>query len=422
MRICAIARIGAAVVAVLSLSGCWLQPGYGPENQGWNPVESSLTLANVESLAPAWSTETHFVGTPLVAEGRVVVGGLDAGDTTGVQALSLASGAPLWTAEGDAVYPDLGMVIGPTISGGDVWIGGFPDPAPALSTNFTAFDLQDGSTTATFSENGLASRPVRMGDIVAQTTRLGVETTSPGTLIVRDRASMATAWTAALDGPPSGPLISGDRIYVGAGTRVHAFATDGCGSPTCTPLWSVNRAAPDADQQEVGVVAVTPAGEVLVTDNTTFTDPYTGRQYENGALIAYTPDGTAAWSEEVGFLSSLAVTDSTVYVGGYTMDGPEFEPPERHPYLKALQNGEPVWRASVSQTPGGFVAAGGVLYADRGSAVDAYDAAGCGSAFCSPVTSVTVDGSIGGMSVTAGRLLVASAAGATMRVTAFAPE
>lgn len=109
MRICAIARIGAAVVAVLSLSGCWLQPGYGPENQGWNPVESSLTLANVESLAPAWSTETHFVGTPLVAEGRVVVGGLDAGDTTGVQALSLASGAPLWTAEGDAVYPDLGM-------------------------------------------------------------------------------------------------------------------------------------------------------------------------------------------------------------------------------------------------------------------------------------------------------------------------
>jgi hypothetical protein len=421
MRMGALPRFGAAAVAVLSLSGCWLQPGYGPENQRWNPVESSLTLANVESLAPAWSTETSYAGTPLVAEGRVLVGGIDAEDTTGVQALSLASGAPLWTAGGDAVYPGLGVEIGPTISDGDVWIGGFPDPAPAFSSNFTAFDLQDGSTTATFSENGLVSHPVRMGDVVAQTTRLDAVPTSPGTLIVRDRTSMATVWTAALGGPPSAPVISDDRIYVGAGTRVYAFAAGGCGSPTCTPLWSRDRSDYHTESKEVRVVAVTPAGEVLVHDHATYVDPYTGERRGSGLLAAYTPDGTGLWSASVGSLSSLAVTDSTVYVGGYRMVGPEFEPPEQTPYLEAIENGARVWRASVSETPGDFVVAGGVLYAGRGSTVDAYDTAGCGSAVCSPVTSIAVDGTVEGMSVTAGRLLVASTAGATSRVTAFAP-
>jgi hypothetical protein len=33
----------AATLAIVGLSGCWLQPGYGPERRNHNPFEQSLT-------------------------------------------------------------------------------------------------------------------------------------------------------------------------------------------------------------------------------------------------------------------------------------------------------------------------------------------------------------------------------------------
>ena len=42
---------GVAIVLALALSGCWLQAGGGPANTPFNAAESSLTRANVASLA-----------------------------------------------------------------------------------------------------------------------------------------------------------------------------------------------------------------------------------------------------------------------------------------------------------------------------------------------------------------------------------
>ena len=46
----------AAVLVVLSvsLSGCWLQPGFGPEHQRWNRFEDQLAAADVASLHQVW--------------------------------------------------------------------------------------------------------------------------------------------------------------------------------------------------------------------------------------------------------------------------------------------------------------------------------------------------------------------------------
>lgn len=414
---------GAAGLAVLSLTGCWLQPGFDAGNSRANTLESSLTLTNVGTLTEAWSTTASFGGTPLVANGSVFVGGLDADGTTGVEAFDLATGAPEWSADGPATDPVFGIGVEPTISGDDVWIGAFPDPAPALATNLSAHAIADGAQTASLTVNGIASHPVTAGDLVLQTSRTDPFETSTGTLIVRDGTTMAELWTAALAGPPSRPVVAGDLIYVSSGLDVQAFPLAGCGAPTCTPLWTVDLGAhrPEQTDEVVTVVAASPSGGVLVETSSTYTDPSTGRSTPTGVLDSISPEGARDWNAIVGHLTSLVVADDIVYISGYRMDGPEFEPPEAIPYFRALQNGTVVWRGDVD-AEATLVYAGGVLYRGHGSTVEAYDAAGCGATTCSAVASVAVPGAVGGLSVAAGRLLVSSGTDGVGHLTAFVPE
>ena len=49
------ARTAGAVALAALLGGCWLQPGFGPVRDGFNPTELSLTVATVSSLRQSWS-------------------------------------------------------------------------------------------------------------------------------------------------------------------------------------------------------------------------------------------------------------------------------------------------------------------------------------------------------------------------------
>jgi hypothetical protein len=56
------------------VSGCWLQPGYGPDRQNFNPFESHLTEANAATLQQVWSTPWDVGGQPLVTPVAVISG------------------------------------------------------------------------------------------------------------------------------------------------------------------------------------------------------------------------------------------------------------------------------------------------------------------------------------------------------------
>src|SRR5215831_14538129 len=86
-------------VAVL-LSGCWLQPGWGPTRQNFNSLENTLTSANVATLAPAWSSGTALRSEPLASSAAVYTAQVDGDKSSGfalhVEATDRNSGARLW--------------------------------------------------------------------------------------------------------------------------------------------------------------------------------------------------------------------------------------------------------------------------------------------------------------------------------------
>jgi hypothetical protein len=95
-------RRASVLLVVLLLSGCWLQPGFGPERQSSNPFETTLTPANVAGVDQAWSAPVNLVsgGQPLVTGTGVYVAGaaMAAGQNVlAVRAFAPGSGAPLWS-------------------------------------------------------------------------------------------------------------------------------------------------------------------------------------------------------------------------------------------------------------------------------------------------------------------------------------
>lgn len=117
------------------------------------------------------------------------------------------------------------------------------------------------------------------------------------------RPQCAPEWIADLLGQVDGamaPLVSGDTVYIGSGTRfgvvpngkrhLFAFAAGGCGLAVCPPLWSY----------DVGVQGVTGgialSGGVLYAGSQTSPDPNT-----DGVLSAFpalgcgAPVGPALW-------------------------------------------------------------------------------------------------------------------------------
>jgi outer membrane protein assembly factor BamB len=327
-------RIASIAVLALVAAGCdWTTFGFVASGGRYNSAESTIGVANVASLTPAWTaTSSHVSSSPTVAGGVVYVTGdsdeLEAYDANGVTGCSgsPATCAPLWTAT-------TGSATGstPAVDNGVVFVG-------AADGRLYAFD-DSGSTGCsgapktcsslwTASTGGsISSSPVVANGVVyigSRDDRLYAFDVSGATGCSGSPKTCAPLWTAPTDGSvTSSPAVANGVVYIGSDSPDGLFAFDasgatGCsGSPkTCTPLWRG-----DAEL----VVNSSPAVVNGVV--------YIGTE-ERGALLAFDAAGSAGcggspkvceplWTGTTGLhvLASPAVANGKVYIANKGTDG-----------------------------------------------------------------------------------------------------
>jgi hypothetical protein len=420
-------RVLVLLVAVV-LSGCWLQPGYGPERQNSNPFESGLTEANIASLRQVWSVpvEDGFGSQPL-DDGRAVYTG--AVQTVGgqrsltIRAVARGSGALLWRRD-LPTHPTLGVGALLSVANDQVLTvylrptGGFAfdtlDPATGATLATTTEPAFVGPNTVALDDAVIAYRAADLGQGVFN-------------LVLRRRDTFDMLWTAPIAffslGSTDQSVIAGGQIYLmdrDEDSRViRAFAVDGCGAPTCSPTWTAEIPPPEDgyDQLDAQVLAATDDGHVLLRR----VSSYRGAFLRND-LVALTRDGTLDWTVPMGELDGVAVAGDTVFATGLDAATPFGS------RTLLARSSSSTWRADVSDPlQGAPVVAGGLVYVADGSSegtdVRVFAADGCGSPSCSEVALVdtgTGTGGLYGMSVANGALFV-SKAGPGGQLIAFAP-
>jgi hypothetical protein len=404
----------------LTLSGCWLQPGFGPQHDRYNRFESNLTVANVGSLAQRWSVglQAASLSEPVISGGRafLTTRGVSGDSGSSVQAFRLSSGAHIWEheLEGGVSFSLAGSA---TFSGDALWASHIDFTASPCPFRLTGIDPDDGTPVDSTPVNYPVSGIVTSGSaaVYTESTACLVEG-SPSTLVVRDTATQATQWTAALPGPASGPTISAGVIYVTSAGQVYAFDAAGCGAATCEPLWVrdgddagvINGHTFDIRQHRVdlghGVVAESSVLEVAAADT--------------GELLwsaSYTGGDPFAGMGR-GQITGIAVDDDTVYVAAWrdpSTPGDAIGTLDAYPVAGCgAATCAPAWRGTLPSSPRGSIAvAGGVVYAMVGNVTGtlvAFATAGCGATTCAPLTSVPVPGAPDNISVGEGTVLVTS--------------
>ena len=372
-------RVAAIAAAVVALPGCWLQVGAGPEGHSFNPFEGSLIAANAASLTEAWSvssdpTEAGSVssdGTEAIVEGGRVFT-TDPGAPR-VHAIRASDGSPLWTRE-------LALPPGATIEGGLAMVDGEVYGAwrtmsgTDCRAGHVRLDPTDGSVVALTDTTPTAwDTAVPTGDKIVQkswpvpTGGVGCQA-EPGSgsvrLVVRDQASGEVLWQSAESLGRSLPVTGAGRVYVRAGQRFLAYDLEGCGAPTCPPLWNVE-----------------PILEVPGAGTFPFQNPYGPPMYVDGTLFT-------SWASTFG----LAALDAA--------------------------SGELLWvnlpQHSLEAGGGGLAAADGLVYLAGQGGLAMFDADGCGTLLCDPVHSAALptyyQSGSGGTLAVAGGVVYASVA------------
>jgi outer membrane protein assembly factor BamB len=424
-RVASVVRV-VVVAALLVVSGCWWQTGFGPGRQGFNDLEVEVTAANVDALVTRW---TAPVGGPpreaLVDGGRVFVPG--GGEIT---ALALDDGDEQWAGccEG-----------GPAIVGGQirVAVGGTTgcrllsvDPASGASADIGPLgpevpDWPGGGCTPgdVLGVGGRAVTPwfVSVGPVPGGPPGPCNRGQSwwfigPGVTLVDVTAAggwehdqAAGICTLGSPFPPIveiGPLSSdGDAVLFPRGRTLTALPVD-CTAAGCPTSWSVDIGPSIAAAATVvgppvvlagGDIALgTSDGHVVVVDGTT-----------------HQVDWIAPLAAPLG--QPLAATPTTIFATG--TDGS----------LAALPAGgcgsatcHPAWTTALTSPASARPSIGGdvVYVGSADGTVSALPAGGCGAATCHPLWTGATPGRItGAPAVAAGTVVVGSLDGT---VTAFA--
>jgi outer membrane protein assembly factor BamB len=419
-------RTSIAVTAAL-LSGCWLQPGYGPGHTRANPLEKTLTKANVTSLHQVWSAELAFPsdGTlePVVAGGRVYISTIGMPANFGevhARAIDAATGATVWDRLLASVPVPIESIRMPiSVVGHELWTAyaliDFTTPADACVT-LERLDLDDGSVIASESTALSGSGLVDAGDVVAQGIVGTCNFAGTSSLMVRDRTGQVQ-WTATVPEPLSGgtstPAIAGGQIYLADGSRLFAYPAVGCGAPTCDATWSVDVGA--AINRLQGPVAPTGASLVYVSG------------FDGGIWAIDRATGAVRWRADTGAVA-VAVSGPTLYATSREAGGII--------RVSAYDAGgcgaaacSPRWTSaslsgSLSTADANLAVAGGVVYVGGNGGVWAFDAAGCGSAVCDELVMVPVDGMASTLSVAEGRVFAIAddSVARTAHLVALAPS
>ena len=422
----------AALAALLATSaaGCWSMPGQGSRRQGHNPFETAITVDNVDTMAPVWTTVVGAeepvhdpqvrpvpAGPPVVSSaGRVHV---STGDS--LQFLDAATGArdtilSDWTGAENrdlrvyttsdgrfgfgarsgnyqqvTAWYDAGtgeQATGPNV--GD--IGSLREPWIAGASNFTDFGQGPGPVGVVFLRVGNLDDPGKgwVGRLANGGGR--------GGLVLTD--------TAVIQAGPG--IAAPDDSTVQNGIR--SFALEGS-APTCGSSY-LDHACP----QWIVPIDGTTASPVVLSDD----DATAYLSTDAGTVYAVsTADGTIHWSAAVGAIhqQAPALADRVLLV------------PTGSGALVALDaegcgapTCSPLWTTSatgseLTQQPS--VAGGVVFTGDDDGTLAAFDLAGCGAATCEPLWVDELGSRVtGAPAISLGKLFVGLQDG---RVIAYAP-
>jgi outer membrane protein assembly factor BamB len=384
--------VGAAAL-VAALSGCWLQPGLGPERNAWNSLEDTLTADTVGRLEQAWAVDlgTAAVNDPVVSEV-----GVHATSNQVITTVRRDDGSRRWSVplDGHEVYgatkhEDTLIVAG---TGGwrlNVETGEGPAAPPGYIRTSVAI--------------------VGNGYWVGEHFERCCDGQSFHTMGVRDLDDPSQNWTMFLG---TGEGFRRDDFAIGSerfyrGNAAYSFSKpdrpcDAFDPPLCEPLWR----APLLPNGGA------PSRPVLSPDDQTLYFAQTG-----GALTAVDAvDGTLLWRTDVGgggarqLLAPPTVDDGSLYLPA--SDGTVYR-------LPAAGCGAPTCTATVLGVAGREVTkqaalAGGVLYVAAGDGtVEAFPAGGCTQPPCAALWSVDTGASpiTGAPAVAFGSLVVGTGDG-----------
>jgi outer membrane protein assembly factor BamB len=392
-------RVAAALLAAVSLTGCWFQEGGGPGNTRNNPGESALTDANVATLRVGWRANIDAaLSEPIVSGNRAyvtardyVVSGGSTLDTLSVQAFDRVTGALVWEEsllpDGDEVEGDI-LPVG--LIDGALWVpywhGGMPDCTGRIAR-------LDPATGEVLSTDATPTRPtsslVSGASIVAMTAYNCAGSSSE--LAVLDPATRARKWshTFPVGHSATTPTIAGGMIVTKtSGPRVasqtlYGFVARGCSAPVCGFSWDL-RDTPF----ELGRPVAGPAGAVF--DVVGASDGLHVRSVASETGEVRWTSATAYTGSLPAALSGMAFADDMLYVTGSDGGSGRLDA-----YPAAGCGGAatcaPAWSSSFGSGAEASTApavAGGVVYVGLGAGsstepgVVAMDADGCGQATC----------------------------------------
>jgi outer membrane protein assembly factor BamB len=355
------------VVAVISLSGCvWPSFRFGPDRAGYNPLETTLGVANIARLTPAWSVNTGTlpVGDPVVGGNRVIVAAgrrLLAFDPSGTQVWSVDYG----TTSGGTAF----AAADPTIADTTVWAGSGGTASGSVVGSVDEYDLATGATkyaTSVAADTGSAAvsgQYVYFPFIAGAYQAWGAisqQSPSNGFISTSGIVGVPTVGGGQVFAQGQGGILEGGFDASGATCPVNPH-TNG---KICSPGWTVT------------------IGSSMSTIAYTSSALYVGA--DDDELHAFSPTGSPLWVGVTngGVISSPAVAKGVVYVG--SGDGKLYA-------FNASGCGQttcaPLWSmatgATILSSPA--VANGVVYVGSLDGRLYAANAAGCGKATCTPL-------------------------------------
>jgi outer membrane protein assembly factor BamB len=249
----------------------------------------------VATCAPLWraSTGGPVVSSPAVMGGTVYVGSEDGN----LYALDASTGAVRWAAAtGDPV------TASPAVRKGRVYVG--------AADGLHVFTAASGGAAWTGPTGGAAFSPAVVKGTVYVLSVDG--TLSAFGSAGCGKASCPPSWTASTGGPftepievPLSPAVAGGFVYTGSQAGgIQVFPAAGCGSPTCSPVWTG-----------------TPGGPVLsspaVADGVVWAGSADGTVAAFAAAGCGGPACSPLWTFGTGkqVLSSPAVANGEMYAG-----------------------------------------------------------------------------------------------------------
>ena len=341
--------------ASASAAGAWAKARFDASNTAFNPMESSLSTSNVDSLAEDWSATMTRHASPVVADGVIYVGCAPRAFCS----LDARSGAVRWRTEVGGSAPRASALVGTT-----VYVGSSGPP--------TVFAL-DAWTGAVVWQTRVANSWADLGTAPVVADGLLFQATDDGFLFAWDAATGVQRWAKRLYAQGT-PAVANGVLYVYAGHESHAlFALS---ASTGATLWR--------SEARTGFDGTAPMlyGELVVAGTTRLDPPGPGE------VAAYRAGGCGAaicrpvWT----YRGSQPLSGDPAHARGVVYqafaDG----------FVAAIDagTGQLRWRAAadgaphaVLRRPGSLTIANGLLFGDGGDgAVYAWAAGGCGSAVC----------------------------------------